>query len=171
MANERLAQPYAQALFEQALEQYLTPLKTIAGALAQAGVINQLDDPTLEFAKKQTLVQPLLPTNTPTHVQNFVFLLASKNHVHLLNEIIAHLDHYAKRQAIGVRAHVTTAIPLTENEKSALETKLRAQFGQDLTFEYAIDASILGGLVVRIGDKVIDGSVAGKLAALQEKLK
>lgn len=171
MANERLAQPYAQALFEEALAQYLTPLKTIAVALEQAGLTAQLDDPTLEFAKKQALVQSLLPANTPAHVQNFVFLLASKNHVHLLNEIIANLDHYAKREAVGVRAKITTAIPLTENEKSALETKLRAQFGKDLTFDYAIDASILGGLVVRIGDKVIDASVAGKLAALQEKLK
>jgi F-type H+-transporting ATPase subunit delta len=171
VANERLAQPYAQALFEQALEQYLAPLKTIAVALEQAGVITQLDDPTLEFAQKQALVQPLWPTNTPAQVQNFVLLLASKNHMHLLNEIIADLDRYAKREALGTRAKVTTAIPLTENEKSALETKLRAQFGQDLTFDYTIDASILGGLVVRIGDKVIDGSVAGKLAALQEKLK
>lgn len=171
MANERLAQPYAQALFEEALAQYLTPLKTIALALEQAGLTAQLDDPTLEFAKKQALVRPLLPANTPTHVQNFVFLLASKNHVHLLNDIIAHLDRYAKREALGTRAKVTTAIPLTENEKNALESKLRAQFGKELTFDYATDPSILGGLVVRVGDKVIDGSVAGKLAALQEKLK
>ncbi|MEW5719710.1 MAG: F0F1 ATP synthase subunit delta, partial [Chloroflexota bacterium] len=56
-------------------------------------------------------------------------------------------------------------------EKSALEARLRAPFGDDLAFEYSVDAQILGGIIVRVGDKVIDGSVAGKLAELKEKLK
>jgi len=66
---------------------------------------------------------------------------------------------------------VTSAVPLIETEKSALEAKLRAQFGDDLACDYAVNPAILGGVTVRIGDKVIDGSVAGKLAELKEKLK
>ncbi len=53
MANERLAQTYAHAVFDQAMAAWLTPLKTIAASLARAGVTEQLDNASLEFSKKQ----------------------------------------------------------------------------------------------------------------------
>lgn len=171
MANERLAQTYALAVFEEALSQWLAPLRTIAATLEKSGLNAQLDDAALAFSKKQELLRPVLPPNTPNEIQNFVFLLASKNHVHLIKEVIGALDHYAKRETLGARAKVTSAILLTDGEKSALETKLREQFGKDLSFDYVVEPAILGGVIVRVGDQVIDGSVAGKLAALQEKLK
>ena len=171
MANERLAQTYAQAIFDQAMADWLTSLKTIAASLARTGVTEQLDSAGLDFYKKQELVRAHLPPNASAQVQNLVSLLASKNHVHLLPEVIAAFDRYAQRTALGTRAHITSAVPLTDAEKSALEAKLRAQFGNDLTLEYVVSQDILGGLVVRVGDKVIDGSVAGKLAELKQKLK
>lgn len=171
MSNERLAQQYAQAAFDQAMLTWLTPLKTVAAALEKSGLIAKLDDAVLAFAKKQELLRSVFPSNTPTEVQNLVFTLTSQNHAHLLNEVVADLDRYAKRQALGATAKVTSAVPLTDGEKSALETKMRVQFGKDWSFDYVVDAAILGGLVVRVGDKVIDGSVAGKITALQEKLK
>jgi F-type H+-transporting ATPase subunit delta len=171
VANERLAQTYAQAIFEQAMAGWLVPLKMIAASLAHAGVTEQLDNTGLEFSKKQELLRAHLPPDTPIEAQNLVSLLASKNHVHLLSQVIAEFDRYAQRTAVGARAAVMSAVSLTAAEKSALETKLCAQFGADLAFEYGVDAGILGGIIVRVGDKVIDGSVAGKLAELKEKLK
>ncbi|MCX7838562.1 MAG: F0F1 ATP synthase subunit delta [Anaerolineae bacterium] len=171
MAHERLAQTYAQAAYEQALANWLTPLKAIATALARTGIAERLDDTTLDFAKKQELLRPLFDANTPTEVQNLVYLLASKNHVHLLPHIIAEFERYAQRTTLGTRARVTSAVPLLDAEKSALEAKLRAQFGDDVIFDYTVDPAIIGGIIVRIGDKVIDGSVAGKFAEMREKLK
>lgn len=171
MADERLAQTYAQALFDQAMAEWLTTLKTIAASLTRAGVAEQLDSASLDFSKKQELLRPLFPPNASAQVQNLVLLLASKNHIHFLPEVIAEFDQYARRTLAGKRATVTSAVPLIESEKRALETKLRAQFGNDLGFEYAVNPEILGGMIVRVGDKVIDGSVAGKLAELKEKLK
>ncbi len=171
MSNERLAQTYALAVFEEALARWLTPLQAIAASVEQAGLTEKLDDAALEFSKKQELLQPVFPSHTPNEAQNFLFLLASKNHTHLLRQVVAALDRYAKREAGGVGARVTSALALTDGEKAALETKIRAQFSQDLSFDYVVDPAVLGGVVVRVGDKVIDGSVAGKLAALQERLK
>lgn len=153
------------------MAQWLAPLKIVAASLERSGLSKKLDDASLEFSKKQDLVRPVLPANTPKQIENFLFLLVSKNHAHLLNEIIGDLDRFSKHEGVGVSAKVTSAIMLTDGEKAALETKMRAQFGRDLSFDYVVDATILGGVVVRVGDKVIDGSVAGKLAALQEKLK
>ncbi|MBS1253739.1 MAG: ATP synthase subunit delta [Anaerolineales bacterium] len=68
-------------------------------------------------------------------------------------------------------ARITSAVQLTEEERSRLEQSLGRRFGDDLQFEYRVDDSILGGVIVRVGDRVIDGSVASKLAALRERLK
>jgi F-type H+-transporting ATPase subunit delta len=169
VANERLAQTYAQAIFEKAVTDWLAPLKTIAASLAPSEV-EELDRAGLAFSKKQAVLRRVIPTDTTTEVQNFLSLLASKNQVHLLPQVIAEFDRYAQRGAVRPLAKVTSAVALTDAEKRALEEKMRPHFGPETDFEYVTDQSILGGVIVRVGDKVIDGSVAGKLAALKEKL-
>jgi F-type H+-transporting ATPase subunit delta len=67
-------------------------------------------------------------------------------------------------------ALITSAVELTADEKRALESKLSAKFGRQLIFEYKVDPALLGGVVAKVGDKIIDGSLAGKLNALQESL-
>lgn len=68
-------------------------------------------------------------------------------------------------------ARVTSAVPLTEEEQSQMDASLRQRFGDNLEIQYRVDDSILGGVVVRVGDRLIDGSVARKLATLRERLK
>ncbi len=65
---------------------------------------------------------------------------------------------------------VSSAVPLTEEEQEALRKKLEARFSQDLNLRFEVESSLLGGVVVRVGDKVIDGSVKGKLEALKQTL-
>ena len=171
MANERPSQAYAQAFFEQAVASWVSPLKTVAASIVQSGLTAKLDDATLPFAKKEEMLRPLFPAGATTELKNFVFLLANKNHVHLLPEVIAQVDHFAERTHAAEIAQVKSAVPLTDAEKSALETRLHKQFGADVRFDFVVDPSIVGGIFVRVGDQVIDGSVVGKLAALKEKLK
>lgn len=171
MPYEQLVQTYAQAAYEQVLADGLTSLQAIAAALTRTGLTGQLDDANLEFSKKQELARTLFDANTPLPIQNLVLLLASKNQVHLLPRIIAELERYAQRKPVGARARITSAVPLLDTEKSTLEARLRAQFGDDLLFDYVVDAAIIGGLIVRVGDKVIDGSVAGKFTEMKKKLK
>lgn len=170
MANERLAQVYAQALFEEAVASWLTPLKNVAASLKPSDV-EQLDSLALPFSKKQELLSRLQPSAASAQLHNFLSLLASKDEMHLLPQVIAEFDRYVRRGPLHPAAKVTSAVELTEAEKRALEDKMCAQFGTETDFEYVVDPTILGGVVVRVGDKVIDGSVAGKLAALKERLK
>jgi F-type H+-transporting ATPase subunit delta len=171
VADERVVQAYAQALFEEAVANWLTPLQSVAASLAKSGLTQQLDDKAMAFAQKQEMLKSLVPANTAPQVQNLVSLLASKNQVHLLPDVVAQFERYAARGPVGAVAKITSAVALTDAERVALEPKLRAQFGSEIAFEYSIDATILGGMIVRVGDKVLDASVAGKLAALKEKLK
>ncbi len=170
MPNEQQPQTYAQALVEQATEGWMAPLKQVAAVLA-SGDFGSLDDPALPFSKKQAIIAGLVPVGGAPQVTNFLFLLASRNEMHLLPQVIDEFDHYAQRGSSRPIAQVTSAVPLTDSEKVALEERLLPRFGDELDMSYGIDPAILGGVVIRVGDKVIDGSVAGKLAALRDTLK
>lgn len=69
-----------------------------------------------------------------------------------------------------VDAVVTSAVPLTEAEQSKLDTRLKAKYGDDLPISYHVEPAILGGLTVRVGDRLIDGSVAAKLGQLRQSM-
>jgi F-type H+-transporting ATPase subunit b len=71
----------------------------------------------------------------------------------------------------GESAEVTSALPLTEVEQNAVKRDVLAKVGSDATVAFRVDPSILGGLVIRVGDKVMDGSVAGQLSSLRESLR
>jgi F-type H+-transporting ATPase subunit b len=73
-------------------------------------------------------------------------------------------------QLSGAVAEVTSALPLTEDEQDAIRENIVAATGGGTTISFRVDPSILGGLVVRVGDQVIDGSVAGQLQELRQNL-
>ncbi len=75
-----------------------------------------------------------------------------------------------EQKAGEVMAAVTSALPLTEEERKVVSSGLAEQLGQVPAIEFKVDPAVLGGLVIRIGDKVIDGSVGGRLEALRESL-
>jgi F-type H+-transporting ATPase subunit b len=71
---------------------------------------------------------------------------------------------------VGVGAEVTSALPLTEKQKDTVREEIIGKIGAGATISFRINPSILGGLVIRVGDKVLDGSVAGKLEGLRQSL-
>jgi hypothetical protein len=74
-------------------------------------------------------------------------------------------------QAAGTVARVRSAVPLTKEERAVLKERLRKRFGQEFLLHLEVDPSLIGGLVVEVRDKTIDGSVAGKLDALKAHLQ
>ena len=71
----------------------------------------------------------------------------------------------------GDSAEVTSALPLNKDEQDAVRKNVLAKMGAQTRVDFVVDPQILGGLVVRVGDKVIDGSVAGQLEGLRKSLK
>lgn len=71
----------------------------------------------------------------------------------------------------GASAEITTALPLSEAEQAAVKRDVLSKLGGSTTTSFLVDPSILGGMVVRVGDKILDGSVAGKLENLRQSLK
>jgi F-type H+-transporting ATPase subunit delta len=87
-----------------------------------------------------------------------------------LADVSTALGRVVSGQQAPVKAEVASAVELSEQEKESLRQSLARQFGTDLTFAFSVDPSLLGGLRVRVGDRLIDTSVASRLTALRESL-
>lgn len=162
---------YARALFEKAVDKYRRDLHALRNGLEKSNLLTRLDNPAESFDGKKTLLNGILPQDADSEVRNLAYLLASQNKVHLLNDVVSSFDRMVAAGIPGNTARVTSAVELTSDERTKLESKLLAQYGTDLTFDYRVDPTILGGVIVRIGDIVMDGSVSGKLAAMKQKME
>lgn len=111
-----------------------------------------------------------MPLTLRPEVRRLVQLLAREGDLDRLPDIVQELDALISEGGETNVAQVTSAVELTPEERQALETKLRQRFGQDLLFDYEVDPSLLGGVRVRVGDMVIDGTVAARLGALRERI-
>ena len=114
-----------------------------------------MSNPNEPAAVAQALYQATVKELSATHDPN------------LQREVMKQLDEMLRG---GAQNTAQISIALTDDEQRALESKLRAKFGRDLTFEYRVEPSLLGGVVAKVGDKIIDGSLAAKLNAMQEML-
>jgi len=169
--DRELSATYANAICETALEGWLTSLKAVdRGLSSDETVAASLRDPTLDLSQKQEIARKTIPQGASAEVVNFISLLISKNHLDLLGDVILQLEHLSRRGARPRVARVTTAVPLAEKERVRVENALTARFGSGLEFEFLVDESILGGLIARVGDEVVDDSIAAKLVALRESV-
>ena len=141
--NREVSRTYADALCRAAVEGLAEEIEVVYQKLKSANLIFPLDDLSLEFSKKQAMILDVLPREISEKARNTAFLLASKNQVKLLPEIIADLRRLARGGAERKVAQITTAVPLTENEQEAMREKVLARFDGDLDFHFVVDGSIL----------------------------
>ena len=102
---------------------------------------------------------------------NMLGLLASKRRLFILPQLVAVLRERLAAERGEVTAEVTTAKALTKAQTEKLTKTLKAQVGADVTIKETVDASIIGGLIVKVGSKMIDTSIRSKLNALQNMMK
>ena len=170
MNRQDRARSYAEAFYAAAFERWLAGLDVAAGAL-NASLLDRAQTSAQEFTARQPLLDSLLPADVDPPVRNLVYILAQRGDLGLLPEVVASLRaRVARTGEAETRVEITSAVPLTESEQVGLADKLTAEYGSELQFNYRVDPAILGGLIVRIGDKLIDGSVASKLAAMKQTL-
>ena len=172
MSDKRTqATRYAQAVIQAMTERWRASLqagadavandKKLAALLADAGA--SLDD-------KLKAYQAAIKTDLSTEEQNLVKLLLQNGDIGMLPEVASALAEAATGQRGPQKAEIVSAIELTQKEQESLRNKLIADYGDGLTFNFRVDPALLGGLRVRVGDRLIDTSVASRLSALREVL-
>ncbi len=163
---------YATALYEAAFERLIGSLGAAAEALAdRPALLKQLGATDTEFASRQAALDGILAEGVDPLVRNLLYTLLQHGDLSLLKDVITSLRARLQHAESGpVQVEVVTAIPVAEDQRQALEARLAEQYGASLTYEYKVDPAILGGMIVRVGDKLIDGSVASRLTALKQTL-
>jgi F-type H+-transporting ATPase subunit delta len=169
--DEELARKYAQAAYQLTTEGWLSTLNVVQDRLAlDSALMAALNNTELSFAERQARLDALLPSDARSDVKNFLYLLLRDGHLGMLNDVIRNLTRLATRGPEAQVAHITSAVPLTSEEEQAFRQRIHGRFGSDVDLDFRVDSSILGGVIVQVGDKIIDGSVAGKLNALHDRL-
>ena len=163
---------YATALYETAWDRWLAAMTRIAEQLQQNPTLGQrLEAPATELGQRQRIIDGLLPSDVDLPIRNFLYTLAQRNDLDLLPEVIEELRQRMRRAGAKppIEVEVTSALPLSEDERQALQNGLQ-QYGEDLDIRYRVEASILGGLIIRVGDRLIDNSLATRLSAMRQAL-
>ena len=172
MLNLELARKDARAIFELAVEDdkllaYGRELKRVEGDLdGVAGIWGYFDNPGISRADKKILLKKCFEGELAGEVQNFLYLLVDKRRMAYFPEIVRVFEALSNEAQGIVIADVTTASSLDAGQESRLQEKLAGVTGKEVRLRLHEDPKVIGGVVVRIGDKRIDGSVTGRLARL-----
>jgi len=172
---QTVARPYAQAAFEiaqdaKALPQWSSALKVAAEAAADARMQQALDNPRLTPAEKETLFLSVAGDGFAGGMRNFIRVLIDADRLALLPQV-SELFEARKDEADNVaRATIETAMALTDAQLAAINTSLARHFGKTIESEVCINPALIGGARITVGDRVIDGSVQGKLSMMANEL-
>lgn len=176
MRETRIAKPYAQALYSAATEQDI--LDRIVADVSQVLQLTEesedfdqfLTNPILSPQFKSEMFQQLLSETVHPLMLNFLLLLALKQRERALVAILQMFLEIVDLQAGRVVAQITSAVPLTEEQKTTLSQQLSNYSGAEVRLELTEDAAIQGGIIVRLGDTVFDGSIASQLEQMRTLL-
>jgi F-type H+-transporting ATPase subunit delta len=168
------ARRYAEALFELARDKgTLDSWATELGRLAELGndpvAARLLATPGGDTSGKRRAIEAIAGPLSP-EVGRLVDLLLERKRGHLfpaLGEAFA--DRVREHRGI-LRADVTTAVPLNDADRDMVAARLRRHFGKEIEVHNQVDAQILGGVVARVGDQLLDGSLRGSLERLRQRL-
>ena len=170
------ARPYAKAAFEfaqakQMLAQWQSVLQVLAEVIAQPNILHFVQNPTLEHAQVIQVLLDGLGDNVSEEVKHFLVMLGENDRLAALPQIYEWFQYYCRHADQVLPVVITSAQPLSSESQQQLLQTLTVRFKQTLLTEWKVDASLIGGTVIRAGDQVIDGSVRSKLSRLREALK
>lgn len=173
MADYQAGKRYAQAAFAIAKEQgtvtaWRSDLRDIASVLAESGAAAVLANGRVALDRRLAMVDRML--DVQPLALNLARLLVSKGRSAEAGAVSEAFDRMADADEGVELAEITTAVSLSADEVSAIERRVGASLGKTVKATASVDPSLLGGVVIRVGDKLIDGSVRTRLKQLRREL-
>ncbi len=170
-----LARPYARAAFEYAREhnslaQWLEQLGTAAAVTRAEGMESVLDNPSITDERQAQIVNEVCGDAIGAEVKNFITILSSNKRLSLLPEIHAQFDLLKSSQEKSVDVEVVSAFDLDDATAERLAAALGKKLEREVKVSTSTDNNLLGGVLIRAGDLVIDGSLRGRLNKLAEAM-
>lgn len=174
--NLQLAKKYSRAIFDVAqedgcLEKYGAELAAVSQTLlGHSGLQAYMANPQIQPQAKKDVIKKIFAEDLSPMVCNFLYLLVDKHREVLLIEIERAYQQLSNKARGVIVADVTVAKSIGKNQQDKLLAKLAELTGKEVKLRTHTDERIIGGVVIKIGDKRIDGSVTGRMAALQKQL-
>jgi len=174
MARGVSSRRYAQAIFQiaqesQSLGRWQSDLEIMDTRLRDSQLVGLLENPKVLFVKKQELLRTVLAELSPLAL-NLAYLLVAKTRLGILHDLIVEYHHLVDVHEGREHVEITTALPLEKDEQEVIKAKLAKAMLKEVVVTTRINPAIVGGLVLRIGDQVIDGSVHTRLQGLKKSL-
>ena len=175
MPKAASARRYAQAVFELALEKgelerWFDDLALLADSVSNLEFLEFLSQPRVSGGDKIKVIRDALGDSVGPLALNLMALLATKNIAHILPGITDQYQSLLDSQQGIERAEVVSAIPLGDDEQRRVTEMLSAMSGSQVRLTTRVDSQIIGGMIIRIGDRVMDGSTRSKLQAMRREL-
>lgn len=129
-----------------------------------------LEHPTIPLGDKKEIIEKIFKDSVSQYVLNLLKLLLDRNRINLLSGIASSYTNILNEKKNITIAKVVTAIEIPEYIKEKLKNKLKETFSTEIYIETQIDPAIIAGMIVKIGDKIIDGSIRARLDNLKRQL-
>jgi F-type H+-transporting ATPase subunit delta len=170
-----LARPYAKASFgyasaTNAVVSWSNALALLVAATKEKVVVELLASPTLTARQKAAALIALGGDNINAKVECFLIILAENKRLLLLPQIQCLFEAFKAQQEKFLDVEVRTAFALDDDTQKMLVEKLSANFDSQVSVTVNIDKTLIGGIVICVGDTVVDGSVRGRLTKLTEAM-
>ena len=174
-----IARPYAEAVFKlasvdnnegNALAAWSDAIANIDGVVADPRVQACISDPKVSTQQLEALLLGVIGDKLTGDARNFVQVLVQNSRLDLMPLIRAHFEALKREKEGVLEAKIISALPMSDAQMKALVAQLEAKYQRKVTAQVETDASLIGGVKIVIGDKVIDGTVRAKLDAMAAAL-
>lgn len=173
---ELVAKRYGTALFELAIENKQVDdmeleVKAIMNVfMNEPELLEVLNHPQVTIKNKEKIVEDLFDKNLSNNVLGLINLTIKKGRQNMLIEIFEYFLEKVNEYNNIIKVSVTSIESLTDTQKNDIVTKIETITNKTVVLEEIIDDSIIGGLIIRIGDRIIDNSIKGQLQAMSKDL-
>lgn len=170
-----IARPYAEAVFACAsesgkLDSWAGQLSLLAGLVSDPSLQRAIADPLFGRAKLTDLLLEICGDQLDDEGKNLVKLLVQNNRLTVVPEMVEIFQKLKDESQQVLKVHVTSAFALNPAQEKNIADALKARFGREIVITSEKDPEIIGGVHIRAGDTVIDGSVKGRLRQLANEL-
>jgi F-type H+-transporting ATPase subunit delta len=170
-----IARPYAEAVFklasqENGLALWSDSLANIDSVVADARVQALINDPNVSAQQIEGLVLGVVGDRISGEARNFVQVLVQNGRLELMPQIREHFEALKREHEGVLEARIISALPIGDDQVRQLVAQLENKYQRKVTAQVETDASLIGGVKIVVGDKVIDATVRGKLDAMAASL-
>jgi F-type H+-transporting ATPase subunit delta len=170
-----IARPYAKAAFDFAVEhkavESWTEMLTFAALVSENESIKPLLNGTLASTELGSLFIKVCGEQVNEQGQNLIKVMAENGRLGILSTVSLLFAEYRNEWAKEVEADVVSATELSSEQQQQISVSLEKRLARKVKLNCSIDASLVGGVIIKSGDLVIDGSVSGKLSRMSDKLQ